>query len=243
MDAPQGSPQQAQPVFSCNEKQAVEGLLDLGSKRKQEYKNRTTTNALRNKKTWIERAKALPNITERHKRARLDYKGIPISKPSRGGLSFKNQVIAYVLEEAEKNKHIKITMAPEGEPCAYGGIKEIMVYKEHSLSFARELLGTFGFRFDEDMFQAKDMHLGLDKEDRELHKVSENSMPKKDRTTAIRGWQGPNYKDFQNAMGSTSKSTFGLSPCSDQRTSKWIDWLHGEIPAIHKPSKRVWWIK
>lgn len=242
MDAPQGSPQQAQPVFSCNEKQAIKGLLDLGSKRKQEYKNRTTTNALRDKKTWIDRAQKLPDITERHKRARLDYKGIPISKPSRKGLSYKNQVIAYVFEQAHLKGHIKITMAPEGEPCAYGGIKEVMVYKEHSLSFARELFSTFGFSFDEDMFEQKDMHLGLDKEARKLHKESENSMPKEDRTTAIRGWQGANYKTFQNAMGSTSKSTFGLSPCSDQRTSKWIDWLHGEIPAIHKPSSRVLWV-
>lgn len=215
------------------EAQALKGLAELV---KAGRRGRTTTrSAVKKKQVWYQRAKALPDLDERHKRHRVDYDGIPISDPTRQGQSYKNQVIAHALFEAERHGYVLTTMARPGKACAYGGFKKVLVRKEHKLDFARLLFDTFQFPFDEKMFLDKDPQLGLDKQARERHVYSEIFLPQHWRTASHRGWQGLNYKEFQNSMGSTCKSTFGLKPLSDKRTSKWIDWMHGNICAAHAP--------
>lgn len=222
------------------EEEVASALQELGVGFKRKAESRDTVNAVAQKAVWRERAQALGDLDQTHKRPRQDYEGEQMFDERRCGFSFKNQVILHAFKVAEKEGYVSIVWADEGMPCAYGGVKSVKVNPVHSLAFARLLLnGCFRFEFDEDMFLGKDPQLGLDKKDRQDRKVLEDMLPQQDRTTSQRGFQGANYKCFQNAMGNTSLHTFGLKISSERRVSLWSDWLLGEKQATHEPKEKV----
>ena len=225
---------------SDNEEDAACALKELRSKPRMKPYTRNTANAVSEKSVWKRRAQALRGPHGPNTRPRQDYAGEIMFSPGRRGRSFKNQVIMACLQEAHDREYATVTMAPEGEPCAYGGVKTVKVHPESSLAFARLLLkDCFDFDFDEEMFLEGDPHLGLDKEDRQAYKDLQSTLPDRERTTSKRGYQGRNYSCFQNAMTNTSFNTLGLKIDSTDRTSLWSDWLLGKKQAKHMPKEKV----